>query len=60
MDFNYFVIISILPSVLYLVELIEQLGLLESGAKLPYRAVRLSRISCKVSYIFFTLRRLAS
>jgi len=51
MDFNCFVIISVLPSVLYLVELIGRLGLLEGGAKLPYRAVRLSRISYRVSYI---------
>ena len=51
MDFNYFVIISILPSVLYLVELIGQLGLLEGGAKLLRRAVRLSRISYRVSYM---------
>jgi len=51
MDFNCFVIVSVLPSILYLVKWIGQLGLLEGGAKLLYRAIRLSRISYRVSYM---------
>ena len=50
-DFNYFIIISVLPGVSYLVKLIGRLGLLKGGAELLYRAIRLSRISYRVSYI---------
>ena len=56
MDFKYF-IISVLSRVSYLVEWTGWLGLREVEARLFYKAVRLSRISCRVSYIFFTLRR---
>ena len=50
-DFNYFVIISILSSILHLVERIGWLRLYKEEARLFYKAARLSRISFRVSYI---------
>jgi len=47
-DFNCFIIISVLSSVLYLVKRMGWLRLYKGEARLFYRAVRLSRISFRV------------
>jgi len=50
-DFNCFVIISVLSGILHSVKRMGWLRLYKGEARLFYKAVRLSRISFRISYI---------